>query len=87
MGLAKLIIWRFNPKIIAITGSVGKTSTKEAIYAVLKDHFYVRKSIGNFNNELGTPLAIIADWTDEQLKIISRFEPVGKKRSAKCFFG
>lgn len=86
MGLAKLIIWRFNPKIIAITGSVGKTSTKEAIYAVLKDHFYVRKSIGNLNNELGTPLAIIADWTDEQLKIISRFEPVGKKKIRKMFF-
>lgn len=84
--LAKLIIWRFNPKIIAITGSVGKTSTKEAIYAVLKDHFSVRKSAGNLNNELGTPLAIIADWTDEQLKIISRSEPAGKKKIRKMFF-
>ncbi|MBI5079301.1 UDP-N-acetylmuramoyl-tripeptide--D-alanyl-D-alanine ligase [Candidatus Wolfebacteria bacterium] len=84
--LAKMIIWRFNPKIIAITGSVGKTSTKEAIYAVLKDHFSVRKSVGNLNNELGTPLAIITDWTDERFKIISRSEPAGKKKIRKLFF-
>ncbi|PJA41627.1 hypothetical protein CO177_01270, partial [Candidatus Wolfebacteria bacterium CG_4_9_14_3_um_filter_37_9] len=47
---------RFEPDIIAITGSVGKTSAKEAIYAVLQNHKRARKSSGNLNNELGMPL-------------------------------
>jgi UDP-N-acetylmuramoyl-tripeptide--D-alanyl-D-alanine ligase len=52
---------RTNPRIIAITGSVGKTSTKEAIFEVLKIKYgkNVRKSEGNLNNETGTPLAIL----------------------------
>jgi len=57
--LAKAIIWRYQPTIIGITGSVGKTSTKEAIFAVLKDKFDVRKNEKNYNNEIGVPLTII----------------------------
>lgn len=53
------LLRKFHPDIIAITGSVGKTSTKDAIYEVLKDKFEVRKSEGNFNNEIGVPLTII----------------------------
>lgn len=58
---ARIIIKRFNPKIIAIGGSVGKTSAKEAIFAVLKSKYKsnVAKSHGNLNNELGLPLAIL----------------------------
>lgn len=56
---AKLILRRFKPKIIAITGNVGKTSAKDAIYAVLKDHAFVRKSEKSMNSELGVPLTII----------------------------
>jgi len=58
---AKIYLKRAKPKIIAITGSVGKTSTKEAIFEVLKVKFGagIRKSEGNLNNETGVPLAIL----------------------------
>jgi len=57
----KCFIWRFQPKIVAITGSVGKTSTKEAIAKVLENKFQIRKSKGNYNNEIGVPLAILGE--------------------------
>lgn len=57
--LAKLILARYQPEIIGITGSVGKTSAKEAIHAVLKRKFKVRSSLKNYNNEFGLPLTII----------------------------
>jgi UDP-N-acetylmuramoyl-tripeptide--D-alanyl-D-alanine ligase len=57
--LAKLILARYKPDIIGITGSAGKTSTKEAIYAVLSGKQRVRRSLKNYNNEIGVPLTII----------------------------
>lgn len=60
--LAIRTIKKYQPGIIAVTGSVGKTSTKEAICAVLKSQRFVRASSGNFNNELGMPLTILGDW-------------------------
>jgi len=56
---AKKILARQQPKIVAITGSVGKTSSKEAIVAVLGQKFRVRGARKNYNNELGVPLTII----------------------------
>ena len=84
--LARMIIWRFEPDIIAITGSVGKTSAKEAIYAVLQNHKRARKSSGNLNNELGMPLTVLKDFSDEELKIVSRGYPAGKDKIKKMFF-
>ena len=57
--LAKLVLWRYKPLVIGVTGSVGKTSTKEAIYAVLKKQFRVERNIFNLNTEIGMPLTII----------------------------
>lgn len=57
--IAKAILARHKPRIIAVTGSVGKTSTKDAIYTVLKSAGSVRKSDKSFNSELGVPLSII----------------------------
>jgi len=53
------ILSKYRPEVIAITGSVGKTSTKEAIYAVLAGRKNVRQNLKNYNNEIGTPLTII----------------------------
>ncbi len=57
--LAKLVLRKYKPKLISITGSVGKTSTKEASYFILKNHFRVRRSYNNYNNEIGLPLTIL----------------------------
>src|SRR3989338_6033665 len=56
---SRLVIWRYKPKVIAITGSVGKTSTKDAVYAVLSGVSYVRKSEKSYNSEIGLPLTIL----------------------------
>ncbi|MSR76003.1 MAG: hypothetical protein EXS68_00215 [Candidatus Ryanbacteria bacterium] len=56
---AALIIRRHKPIIIGVTGSVGKTSAKEAIAAVLAEHFRTRKSPKSYNSELGLPLTIL----------------------------
>ncbi len=64
---SKLIIKKYNPFIISITGSVGKTSTKDAIFTVLSDTTYVRKSEKSFNSEIGVPLTILGcqnGWSD-----------------------
>ncbi|MFH1611975.1 MAG: Mur ligase family protein [bacterium] len=56
---AKMVLWKYNPEIIAVTGSVGKTSTKEAIYHVLRKKFKVRRNVKNYNNEIGVALTIL----------------------------
>jgi UDP-N-acetylmuramoyl-tripeptide--D-alanyl-D-alanine ligase len=56
---AKAVLRRHKPSIIVVTGSVGKTSTKDAIFSVLRAAHWVRKSEKSFNSELGVPLTII----------------------------
>ena len=56
---SRLVLWKYKPKIVAVTGSVGKTSTKDALYAVLSGVTYVRKSEKSFNSEIGLPLTIL----------------------------
>lgn len=60
---AKQILKKYKPEIIGITGSVGKTSAKEAIYAVLSFQYNVRQNIKSYNNEIGLPLTIIGAET------------------------
>ncbi|MFW6068264.1 MAG: UDP-N-acetylmuramoyl-tripeptide--D-alanyl-D-alanine ligase [Chloroflexota bacterium] len=50
---------RFDIPVTGITGSVGKTSTKELAYAVLSRRFRTLKSEGNYNNEIGLPLTVL----------------------------
>lgn len=57
--LAKRILKKYQPRIVGITGSIGKTSAKEAIFWVLKNRLAVRTSFKNYNNEIGLPLTII----------------------------
>ncbi len=56
---SRLVLARYHPKIIAITGSVGKTSTKDAIFTILSKFKIVRKSEKSFNSEIGLPLTIL----------------------------
>lgn len=57
--MAVAILKRHKPKIVAVTGSVGKTSAREAVFAVLSSKYSVRKNLKNYNNEIGIPLTII----------------------------
>ncbi len=56
---ARLILKKYKPEIIAVSGTVGKTSSKDAIAIVLSSKFYVRKSEKSYNSEFGVPLTII----------------------------
>lgn len=59
--IAKQKIAKFKPKIIAVTGSVGKTSTRTAIALALGAKYRVRTPYKNYNNEFGLPLAILGE--------------------------
>jgi len=50
----------YNIPVIGVTGSVGKTSTKDIIASVLSKKFKVCKTIGNYNNHIGVPLTILS---------------------------
>jgi len=84
--LAQLTIWRFRPGIIGVTGSVGKTSAKLAIEAVLERERQVRVSSENLNNDLGLPLTILGDWKPAELKLVSRAQPPHTARIRKFLF-
>ncbi len=56
---ARFLLSRHQPTIIAVTGSVGKTAMKDAVFAVLKNRTSVRKSDKSFNSEIGIPLTIL----------------------------
>jgi UDP-N-acetylmuramoyl-tripeptide--D-alanyl-D-alanine ligase len=84
--LARLTIWRYRPGIIGVTGTVGKTSTKLAILAVLEKTRRVRAGRGNLNNDLGMPLAILGIWTDDDLRLVSRDTPAGTRHARKIGF-
>lgn len=56
---ARLLLSRHRPTVIAVTGSVGKTSMKDAVFAVLKNRVSARKSDKSFNSEIGIPLTIL----------------------------
>lgn len=64
--MAKTVLLRHKPKIIGITGSVGKTSAKTAVFAVLSSKFNVRENQKNYNNEIGIPLTIIGCASGER---------------------
>lgn len=57
--LAQLIIKKYHPKLVGVTGSVGKTSTKDAVATVLASAHSVRGSEKSYNSEFGVPLTII----------------------------
>ena len=56
---AALVLKKYKPKVIGITGNIGKTSTKDAIAAVLSKKYKVRKSEKSYNSEIGVPLTVL----------------------------
>ena len=56
---ARLVLKRYRPQIIGVTGNMGKTSTKEAIYDLLSPQFFIGKSPKSYNSEIGLSLAIL----------------------------
>ncbi|MGI8588419.1 MAG: UDP-N-acetylmuramoyl-tripeptide--D-alanyl-D-alanine ligase [Chloroflexia bacterium] len=72
-GLQSLATWwrsRFpNLKVIGITGSIGKTSTKEYTAAVLATHFRVFRSEGNYNSETGLPLSVLGLCPEHEVAV------------------
>lgn len=69
-------------KVISVTGSNGKTSTKDILYSVLKVKFKVEKTQGNFNNELGVPLTILSFDVDSDFYIVE----VGMEKCGDILF-
>lgn len=57
-------------KVVGITGSVGKTSTKEMIASVLEEKYKVLKTAGNFNNEIGLPLTIFRIRPEHEVAVL-----------------
>lgn len=61
---------QLNIPIVGITGSVGKTSTKEMIASVLSQKFNVLKTAGNFNNEIGLPLTLLRIREEHEAAVV-----------------
>lgn len=57
----------FNIKVVAVTGSTGKTTTKDMIYSILSKKYKTLKTEGNFNNEIGLPLTVFR--LDETIEV------------------
>lgn len=68
--LAAFYLSRLNVKVVGISGSVGKTSTKEMIACVLSQKYHVHKTDGNFNNEIGLPLTIFKIQESHQVAVL-----------------
>lgn len=68
--LARYYRSRLNLKVIGITGSVGKTSTKELIASVLAQKYHVLKTEGNYNNEIGLPLTIFRLTEEDEIAVL-----------------
>ena len=67
--IARQEMARIHPKVVAVTGSVGKSTTKEMIAAVLEQGFRTAKTPANHNNDIGMPMAILAMPMDTQVAV------------------
>lgn len=68
--LAAFYLSRLRLRVVGISGSVGKTSTKEIIASVLSQKYKVHKTEGNFNNEIGLPLTIFKIREEHQVAVL-----------------
>ena len=68
--IARETLKRSGTKVVAITGSVGKSTTKEMIASVLESTFRVSKTPANHNNDIGMPMAILAMPEDTEVAVL-----------------
>lgn len=68
--LAEATLKRINPVVVAVTGSCGKTTTKDMVAAVLAQKYRVHKNKANYNNELGLPLTILSSVADCEIMVL-----------------
>ena len=68
--IAEFYLEQLQIPVVGITGSVGKTSTKEVIASVLKERFRTLKTQGNFNNELGLPLTVFRLRDEDEIAVL-----------------
>lgn len=68
--LAKFYLAKVHPKVVGITGSNGKTTTKDMTDAVLSSQYRVHKTQGNFNNHIGLPITILEMPVDTEVVIL-----------------
>ena len=68
--IAEFYLQQLQIPVVGITGSVGKTSTKEVIASVLKEKYRTLKTQGNFNNELGLPLTVFRLRDEDQIAVL-----------------
>ena len=76
--IAEYYLKQLQIPVVGITGSVGKTSTKEMIAAVLSQKYNTLKTQGNFNNELGLPLTVF------RLRDVYKRQETGNSRGFVC---
>lgn len=69
-AIAEFYLSVLNIPVIGITGSVGKTSTKEMIASVLSQKYNTLKTLGNFNNELGLPLTVFRLRDEHEIAVL-----------------
>jgi len=70
MELAAYYRRKRNIKVVAVTGSAGKTITKDMIYHVLARKYKTKKTLGNFNNDIGLPLSIFQLEADDEALVL-----------------
>lgn len=68
--LARKVLQEYSVKVIGITGSIGKTTTKEFTSCLLSHNFKVLKSEGNYNNHLGVPLSLLKLEDDHEVAVL-----------------
>ena len=72
-ALGRLAAWyrgKFDIPMVQVTGSAGKTTTKEMLAAVLSQHFHTLKTLANFNNFVGTPQTLLRLEKEHQAAVI-----------------
>ena len=78
--------YQFNIPFIAITGSNGKTTTKELVHAVLSSHFHTYTTEGNLNNHIGIPLTLLSIKKDAEMAVIEMGANHQKEIEQYCQF-